>query len=181
MSLVTHCRRSNLFSCFSLLLFVSLDGIFLRMLGALHLAFVKSSQVFMAGFVVEIDLFNFRRSSNFALFQILGTHDEQKSQFKVYLNQITSGTLYIAGCVEIASKAKKKKVDMESSGGSGLSTASEAKSDTSRWQHHRQPNSIPTPNTMHLSRFGLLALGAAAVNAFRDTSPFFLASTSEYV
>ncbi|KAJ5498838.1 BIG/ATPase V1 complex subunit S1 [Penicillium expansum] len=32
---------------------------------------------------------------------------------------------------------------------------------------------------MHLSRFGLLALGAAAVNAFRDTSPFFLASTSE--
>ncbi|KAJ5265925.1 hypothetical protein N7505_004975 [Penicillium chrysogenum] len=68
---------------------------------------------------------------------------------------------------------------MESSGGSGLSTASEAKSDTSRWQHHRQPNSIPTPNTMHLSRFGLLALGAAAVNAFRDTSPFFLASTSE--
>ncbi|CAI7593755.1 unnamed protein product [Penicillium glandicola] len=31
---------------------------------------------------------------------------------------------------------------------------------------------------MHL-RFGLLALGAAAVNAFRDTSPFFLASTSE--
>ncbi|KAJ6148070.1 hypothetical protein N7497_010052 [Penicillium chrysogenum] len=68
---------------------------------------------------------------------------------------------------------------MESSGGSGLSTASEAKSDTSRWQHHRQPNSIPTPNTMHLSRFGLLALGATAVNAFRDTSPFFLASTSE--
>lgn len=34
---------------------------------------------------------------------------------------------------------------------------------------------------MHLSRFGLLALGATAVNAFRDTSPFFLASTSEYV
>ncbi|OQE94424.1 hypothetical protein PENNAL_c0004G11467 [Penicillium nalgiovense] len=68
---------------------------------------------------------------------------------------------------------------MESSGGSGLSTASEAKSDTSRWQHHRQPDSIPTPNTMHLSRFGLLALGAAAVNAFRDTLPFFLASTSE--
>ncbi|KAJ5782761.1 hypothetical protein N7457_004535 [Penicillium paradoxum] len=32
---------------------------------------------------------------------------------------------------------------------------------------------------MYLSRFGLLALGAAAVNAFRDTSPFFLASTSE--
>ncbi|CEO58693.1 hypothetical protein PMG11_03399 [Penicillium brasilianum] len=32
---------------------------------------------------------------------------------------------------------------------------------------------------MHLSRFGLLALGAAAVDAFRDTSPFFLASTSE--
>ncbi|CAG8396359.1 unnamed protein product [Penicillium salamii] len=32
---------------------------------------------------------------------------------------------------------------------------------------------------MHLSRFGLFALGAAAVNAFRDTSPFFLASTSE--
>ncbi|KAJ5617092.1 hypothetical protein N7537_002206 [Penicillium hordei] len=32
---------------------------------------------------------------------------------------------------------------------------------------------------MHFSRFGLLALGAAAVNAFRDTSPFFLASTSE--
>jgi hypothetical protein len=96
------------------------------------------------------------------------------------LNQITSGTLYIVGCVEIASKAKKK-VDMESSGGSGLSTASEAKSDTSRWQHHRQPDTIPTPDTMHLSRFGLLALGAAAVNAFRDTSPFFLASTSEYV
>ncbi|KAJ6184315.1 hypothetical protein N7519_005616 [Penicillium mononematosum] len=69
---------------------------------------------------------------------------------------------------------------MGSSGGSGLSTASEAKSDTSRWQHHRQPDSIPTPNTMRLSRFGLLALGAAAVNAFRDTSPFFLASTSEY-
>ncbi|CAG7938261.1 unnamed protein product [Penicillium olsonii] len=32
---------------------------------------------------------------------------------------------------------------------------------------------------MHFSRFGLVALGAAAVNAFRDTSPFFLASTSE--
>ncbi|KAJ5558730.1 hypothetical protein N7535_009391 [Penicillium sp. DV-2018c] len=32
---------------------------------------------------------------------------------------------------------------------------------------------------MNLSKFGLLALGAAAVNAFRDTSPFFLASTSE--
>ncbi|KAJ5800023.1 uncharacterized protein N7518_002091 [Penicillium psychrosexuale] len=32
---------------------------------------------------------------------------------------------------------------------------------------------------MYLSRFGLLALGAASVNAFRDTSPFFLASTSE--
>lgn len=34
---------------------------------------------------------------------------------------------------------------------------------------------------MHLSRFGLLALAAAAVDAFRDTSPFFMASTSEYV
>lgn len=34
---------------------------------------------------------------------------------------------------------------------------------------------------MHVSRFGLLALGVAAVDAFRDTSPFFLASTSEYV
>ncbi|KAJ5166668.1 uncharacterized protein N7482_005449 [Penicillium canariense] len=32
---------------------------------------------------------------------------------------------------------------------------------------------------MHLSTFGLLALGAASVDAFRDTSPFFLASTSE--
>ncbi|GLI78193.1 hypothetical protein PoHVEF18_006500 [Penicillium ochrochloron] len=32
---------------------------------------------------------------------------------------------------------------------------------------------------MHLSRLGLVALGAAAVDAFRDTSPFFLASTSE--
>ncbi|KAJ5825963.1 hypothetical protein N7474_003101 [Penicillium riverlandense] len=32
---------------------------------------------------------------------------------------------------------------------------------------------------MHLSRFGLLALGAATADAFRDTSPFFLASTSE--
>ncbi|KAI9924106.1 hypothetical protein ASPWEDRAFT_38501 [Aspergillus wentii DTO 134E9] len=32
---------------------------------------------------------------------------------------------------------------------------------------------------MHLSGFSLLALGAATVNAFRDTSPFFLASTSE--
>ncbi|CAI7586989.1 unnamed protein product [Penicillium bialowiezense] len=32
---------------------------------------------------------------------------------------------------------------------------------------------------MHFSRVGLVALGAAAVNAFRDTSPFFLASTSE--
>ncbi|KAJ5872557.1 BIG/ATPase V1 complex subunit S1 [Penicillium soppii] len=32
---------------------------------------------------------------------------------------------------------------------------------------------------MHLSRFGLVAFGAATVNAFRDTSPFFLASTSE--
>lgn len=39
----------------------------------------------------------------------------------------------------------------------------------------------PRSGTMHLSRFGLLALGAAAVDAFRDTSPFFLASTSEYV
>ncbi|KAF7718344.1 Uncharacterized protein PECH_001061 [Penicillium ucsense] len=32
---------------------------------------------------------------------------------------------------------------------------------------------------MYLCNFGLLALGATAVNAFRDTSPFFLASTSE--
>ncbi|KAJ5458205.1 hypothetical protein N7475_009593 [Penicillium sp. IBT 31633x] len=32
---------------------------------------------------------------------------------------------------------------------------------------------------MYFSRFGLLALGTAAVNAFKDTSPFFLASTSE--
>ncbi|KAK1138965.1 hypothetical protein N8T08_001609 [Aspergillus melleus] len=32
---------------------------------------------------------------------------------------------------------------------------------------------------MHLGRLSLLALGAAAANAFRDTSPFFLASTSE--
>ncbi|KAE8379255.1 BIG/ATPase V1 complex, subunit S1 [Aspergillus bertholletiae] len=32
---------------------------------------------------------------------------------------------------------------------------------------------------MHLSSFSLLALGAATANAFRDTSPFFLASTSE--
>ncbi|KAL4865973.1 hypothetical protein BDV12DRAFT_140660 [Aspergillus spectabilis] len=32
---------------------------------------------------------------------------------------------------------------------------------------------------MLLSRFSLLALGAATASAFRDTSPFFLASTSE--
>ncbi|KAJ5491442.1 hypothetical protein N7539_003009 [Penicillium diatomitis] len=32
---------------------------------------------------------------------------------------------------------------------------------------------------MYLCNFGLLALGVTAVNAFRDTSPFFLASTSE--
>ncbi|KAL2860882.1 Ac45/VOA1 transmembrane domain-containing protein [Aspergillus lucknowensis] len=32
---------------------------------------------------------------------------------------------------------------------------------------------------MRLSYFSLLALGAATTNAFRDTSPFFLASTSE--
>ncbi|RDW60433.1 Ac45/VOA1 transmembrane domain-containing protein [Aspergillus mulundensis] len=32
---------------------------------------------------------------------------------------------------------------------------------------------------MRLSRFSLLALGAATASAFRDTSPFFLASTSE--
>ncbi|KAI9042262.1 Ac45/VOA1 transmembrane domain-containing protein [Aspergillus affinis] len=32
---------------------------------------------------------------------------------------------------------------------------------------------------MHLGRLSLLAVGAATVNAFRDTSPFFLASTSE--
>ncbi|KAL2857829.1 BIG/ATPase V1 complex, subunit S1 [Aspergillus pseudoustus] len=32
---------------------------------------------------------------------------------------------------------------------------------------------------MRLSKFSLLALGAATANAFRDTSPFFLASTSE--
>lgn len=37
----------------------------------------------------------------------------------------------------------------------------------------------PPQSTMHLRRFGLLALGAAAADAFRDTSPFFLASTSE--
>ena len=34
---------------------------------------------------------------------------------------------------------------------------------------------------MHLTKLGLLSLGAAAVNAFQNTSPFFLASTSEYV
>ncbi|KAB8075306.1 BIG/ATPase V1 complex, subunit S1 [Aspergillus leporis] len=32
---------------------------------------------------------------------------------------------------------------------------------------------------MHLSSFSLLALGAATASAFRDTSPFFFASTSE--
>ncbi|KAE8152555.1 BIG/ATPase V1 complex, subunit S1 [Aspergillus avenaceus] len=32
---------------------------------------------------------------------------------------------------------------------------------------------------MHLTSFSLLALGAATASAFRDTSPFFLASTSE--
>ncbi|KAL4921619.1 BIG/ATPase V1 complex, subunit S1 [Aspergillus aurantiobrunneus] len=32
---------------------------------------------------------------------------------------------------------------------------------------------------MHSSHFSLLALGAATASAFRDTSPFFLASTSE--
>ncbi|KAL3463150.1 BIG/ATPase V1 complex, subunit S1 [Aspergillus heterothallicus] len=32
---------------------------------------------------------------------------------------------------------------------------------------------------MRLNQFSLLALGAATVSAFRDTSPFFLASTSE--
>ncbi|BCR87636.1 Ac45/VOA1 transmembrane domain-containing protein [Aspergillus chevalieri] len=32
---------------------------------------------------------------------------------------------------------------------------------------------------MHLNGLGLLALGAATASAFRDTSPFFLASTSE--
>lgn len=36
-------------------------------------------------------------------------------------------------------------------------------------------------DNMHLSGLGLLALGAATASAFRDTSPFFLASTSEYV
>jgi hypothetical protein len=49
-------------------------------------------------------------------------------------------------------------------------------SDTSRWHHQLD---IPTTSTMRLSSFGLVALGAATVNAFRDTSPFFLASTSE--
>lgn len=34
---------------------------------------------------------------------------------------------------------------------------------------------------MHLGKVGLLAFGAVAVEAFRDTSPFFFASTSEYV
>ncbi|KAL1968510.1 hypothetical protein VTN77DRAFT_1720 [Rasamsonia byssochlamydoides] len=33
---------------------------------------------------------------------------------------------------------------------------------------------------MHLSRFWLLALGAAAVEGFKDTSPFVFASTSEF-
>lgn len=37
------------------------------------------------------------------------------------------------------------------------------------------------PVTMHLGSLGLLALGATVVSAFRDTSPFFMASTSEYV
>lgn len=46
------------------------------MLSALHLAFVKPSQPFLAGLAVEIDLFNFRPGNNFALFEILGTHDE---------------------------------------------------------------------------------------------------------
>lgn len=34
---------------------------------------------------------------------------------------------------------------------------------------------------MHLGRFWLLALGAAAVEGFKDTSPFVFVSTSEYV
>lgn len=76
MSLRTNWSLLHLFSCVSLLLFVSLDGIVLRMLSALHLAFVKPSQPFLAGLAVEIDLFNFRPGNNFALFQILRTHDE---------------------------------------------------------------------------------------------------------
>lgn len=56
-------------------------------------------------------------------------------------------------------------------------------------QHHHPSDSTTlvwdptTPNlhTMYLRSFSLLALGAATASAFRDTSPFFLASTSEYV
>jgi hypothetical protein len=34
---------------------------------------------------------------------------------------------------------------------------------------------------MYLSKLGLVALAAATADAFKDTSPFFFFSTSEYV
>lgn len=52
-----------------------------------------------------------------------------------------------------------------------------------RWKAEACPRSqqAPEKDTMHLGKVGLLAFGAVAVEAFRDTSPFFFASTSEYV
>lgn len=54
--------------------------------------------------------------------------------------------------------------------------------------HHLDINQLdpePSPGTthanMHLRGIGLLTLGTGVVNAFVDTSPFILASTSEYV
>ena len=79
--------------------------------------------------------------------------------------------------------ARKKKVEsnpkLRRRCGPGLwATASEAKSDLPL-ASSSSTQATPPQSTMHLSRFGLLALAAAAVDAFRDTSPFFLASTSE--
>lgn len=43
------------------------------------------------------------------------------------------------------------------------------------------PSQGTTTVNMHLRGIGLLTLGAAVADAFIDTSPFILASTSEYV
>jgi hypothetical protein len=92
-----------------------------------------------------------------------------------------SRPLYIVGCVKTAFKSKKKKVDIKAQAGRGSRPPPRPSRTPPVGNIIANLTPSPTLYTMHFSRFGLLALGAAAVNAFRDTSPFFLASTSEYV
>lgn len=135
------------------------------MFNALLLSLPKSSQEILAGSIVKVDFFNL--GSQLSPLKT-GTHVEINRTENAPEN----------GLVVVC--ARKKKVGMRSSAGRGCRPPPRPSRTLPLATSPVHPPS-PRSGTMHLSRFGLLALGAAAVEAFRDTSPFFLASTSEYV